>query len=1143
MDVDQQQNLDQLVEELEDMIGQLLQQPENIGLVRQQIRLLHQNGMANEARQAYATLSSLVMLQEDEWVSYLDLSIEQLGSPLNDADGFLDVFDKFNAALKDYISLPIILKQVKLVLSCYYAAHPPATPIESIPSIEVGEEITELLEEGLTRAMLRSAVAHSNALLSESQQVWDLWIGWEMGLLKAASGEQKNEQIQQVHQMYNDRLRIPHSTMQQTTSDYSSFCSTYCNQEYEQRLVYATDISQEAKRKWSGEKRFGKTREEFEFQLVAAGGDASSQAPVYLEYVNWEANARAKPNAHGKGPNLDPVLTAALFERAVVPYAKLAAQTQSALDGVALQIRDAEAKEGEKKKKSKKGKGKKDEPEEEDVKAVMVEQQKMVEQAFRAYKDAEASIWAKYAAWADENQGSKEGLDIRKRAIRAVPQSGTAWADLLHDLERKDPQLDKLDAYFERALAIGQLVIPADRTTDTVELFLAKAAYDARLSTPTVSLNAPHPALAAITRGLEAISHINKSGDPSLKLEKFVLDWAETRAPEYLDQALLVLDKPIKARASSYQYALLRAGVEIRRDDPSAARDIFEDAIARTDLDWPEAVYEAFIQFELVHGDPNTLLQTKKKIEKEQDKLARRRAKEAAAQEQYAAAVVQGAASGAAETVVNDVLGAVKTGQEPRATSEAAAAPAPEPVEKKEEHLKRDRENTTVLVSGLSKGITTERIENFFSDCGAIREISILSNEESMHDDALVEFKFADTIPYVLNKDKKKYEGSPVSVSMLWRSTLFVTNFPREMDDEGIRELFGQYGKILETRWPSRKYADSRRFCYITMDSPASAHETLVLQGYKIPGASTNFGLTVLISDPSAKTKRSDAANSTMFVGGLNSKTTETEVRGLFKQYGNIGNVKLGWDPVKKICKGFAFVEMSTEAEAKAALALHGAQYKGKYLKVEISDPNHASKKPKDRDVDKAAEKRLRSVRLHNLPENTQEGLLQQALEKIVPVKRLELFAKTGEALAELESQADAGKLLLRAEPFTFGDRQIAITEQNKRPPPPKEAPAGESSTSTPAAPSGPSTMFAPRATRRALAKPRPTAVAAARAVASAANPAVSQGQSDFRAFVDAKNKQREANLQNSRESGEKRKLEEGEGKEGEESKKARTSD
>lgn len=66
-----------------------------------------------------------------------------------------------------------------------------------------------------------------------------------------------------------------------------------------------------------------------------------------------------------------------------------------------------------------------------------------------------------------------------------------------------------------------------------------------------------------------------------------------------------------------------------------------------------------------------------------------------------------------------------------------------------------------------------------------------------MHDSALVEFKKAEAIPDVLEKDKKKFEGTPVSVSMLWRSTLFVTNFPREMDDGSIRNIFKQVRMYL----------------------------------------------------------------------------------------------------------------------------------------------------------------------------------------------------------------------------------------------------------------------------------------------------------------------------------------------------------
>jgi len=77
-----------------------------------------------------------------------------------------------------------------------------------------------------------------------------------------------------------------------------------------------------------------------------------------------------------------------------------------------------------------------------------------------------------------------------------------------------------------------------------------------------------------------------------------------------------------------------------------------------------------------------------------------------------------------------------------------------------------------------------------------------------------------------------------------------------------------------------------------------------------------SFPLTVLISDPAAKTKRSDDDQSqgrTLFVGGLNSKTTRTDVEQLLREHGEIVDVKLGWDRIKALCKGFAFVEMATE--------------------------------------------------------------------------------------------------------------------------------------------------------------------------------------------------------------------------------------
>ena len=73
-----------------------------------------------------------------------------------------------------------------------------------------------------------------------------------------------------------------------------------------------------------------------------------------------------------------------------------------------------------------------------------------------------------------------------------------------------------------------------------------------------------------------------------------------------------------------------------RRGHIEEARHTYVTAIQRSDLDWPEAIHDAFILFENLHGSLQTLLDAAKKVEKEQEKVARRREKAAQTQmEQY----------------------------------------------------------------------------------------------------------------------------------------------------------------------------------------------------------------------------------------------------------------------------------------------------------------------------------------------------------------------------------------------------------------------------------------------------------------------------------------------------------------------------
>lgn len=59
-----------------------------------------------------------------------------------------------------------------------------------------------------------------------------------------------------------------------------------------------------------------------------------------------------------------------------------------------------------------------------------------------------------------------------------------------------------------------------------------------------------------------------------------------------------------------------------------------------------------------------------------------------------------------------------------------------------------------------------------------------------------------------------------------------------------------------------------------------------------------------------------------------------------------------------------------------------------------------------DSGLGRVADVRNRSVRIRNLPENTQDGLLQQVFEKLAAVKRIEVFIDQNEAVVELENAA-----------------------------------------------------------------------------------------------------------------------------------------
>lgn len=77
-----------------------------------------------------------------------------------------------------------------------------------------------------------------------------------------------------------------------------------------------------------------------------------------------------------------------------------------------------------------------------------------------------------------------------------------------------------------------------------------------------------------------------------------------------------------------------------------------------------------------------------------------------------------------------------------------------------------------------------------------------------------------------------------------------------------------------------------------------------------------------------------------IYVGNLPYETGENDLRQAFEEFGAVDTVKVIVDRYTNRSKGFGFVEMPNDEEAKAAIAeLDGKDMGGRPLKVNVARP------------------------------------------------------------------------------------------------------------------------------------------------------------------------------------------------------------
>lgn len=80
-----------------------------------------------------------------------------------------------------------------------------------------------------------------------------------------------------------------------------------------------------------------------------------------------------------------------------------------------------------------------------------------------------------------------------------------------------------------------------------------------------------------------------------------------------------------------------------------------------------------------------------------------------------------------------------------------------------------------------------------------------------------------------------------------------------------------------------------------------------------------------------------------LYVGNLPWNTTETQLRDLFAQYGEVATAKIIEDRETGRSRGFGFVEMEQGSE-EAIEALNGSDFGGRNIKVNVAKPKREAR-------------------------------------------------------------------------------------------------------------------------------------------------------------------------------------------------------
>lgn len=533
-------------------------------------------------------------------------------------------------------------------------------------------QILELWRQGSEETQYR---------INDSHLIWDRYT--EL-LLQDLSQSPSREGVASLKKHLSDRLEIPHAKWEETFQMFSTFISTYDNLSWEQTMVSVKRQSARAKKAFEAREAF-----ENKLQMAIDSGDKAVEWSTMTEYLEWERTEGKRLKIFSFN------LSNALYQRALLRFA------------------------------------------------------------------SDTDLWEDYLMFSiDEEHGRRNitTLPILQRACRHCPWSGTLWSQYLQEAERKNQAFVDIGEIKHKATSTG--LLDAGGMEEVLKVHSAWCGYLRRWAFQRYSTDEEMDvAEVGIRSAIEDMETLGRQkygkeyqGDPEYRLERIYI--------KYLSQSLNWQGardtwKGLIARhGNSYEFWLRYYNWEMITwsklshvnntspdEVPHEATKALREAVKRTTMDWPEKIMEVLMRHCEDHENVAELQHALNQTRKAKKAVAKRReiealeAAELAEQQQQQQQAEAGADSKAAssnakrkrdaiegpddETSAKKSRPSIIESKEPGVEEPSNSAPA---------LLKRDRENSTIIIKNLPTHTTETKVRQYFRDVG-IPILQIMSRD------------------------------------------------------------------------------------------------------------------------------------------------------------------------------------------------------------------------------------------------------------------------------------------------------------------------------------------------------------------------------------------------------------------------------